>query len=249
MMIKRIFFQLILTGILLNTQALYSSNTTAGETDTISYAGELSSKLLKNPKSDSVPFCVNRLMNLSSAIGSKKISAIFKEAASKLENENGNAEINRQILKYSIDELDGTYLQHENKFTVLKKWNVSGHWRRYGRPDIDFKFNPETVYKTEDIENGKNLSADRSGKLYQYKSDNELDTISYATCSFTSAEKIILWIISDADYKLIVNGKEILRNKRGSGSAVQAFSLNGARGYTVQLKLRSGKNDSYPFIK
>ncbi len=250
MKLKSIIFQLILTCSLLFTDILSAPNVNLNENNSNILAAQISSELIKNPAGDNTPFYVRTLMELAPVMGKDKVSKVFKDAAAKINPGSVRGELYSQILKYSLDELNVSQTRSEKDFTILKKWNISGPWKRYGRGDIEYKFTPETVYKIEDIEKGFNQSVDSKGKISPFKADHSGDETYYATCSFPdSGAGVVLWIDSDAEYKLLVNGKELDSTGGNSGDVIKAYSLRGAGGYTVQIKMQSGERGSYPYIR
>lgn len=250
MRLNSLFLQLILTCILIVPQGLSALDTTLHENNSNILAGEISSRLKQNPAGEHTPLYVSRLMELAPITGKNKISVIFNDAAGKLKSESGREKLYSQILKYSLYELDGSQMKSEKDFAILKKWNISGPWKRYGRADMEYRFNPETVYKIEDIEKSHNRYADNRGRIYPFKAYHPGDETYYATCSFQdSGNGVILWIESDCQYKLMVNGKDLVSDSDNSGQVIKAYSLSGAGGYTVQIKVQSGAEGRYPYIR
>ncbi|PKL18811.1 MAG: hypothetical protein CVV49_03875 [Spirochaetae bacterium HGW-Spirochaetae-5] len=250
MKLKSIIYQLILAFILLFTEGLSASAINLNENNSNILASQISSELIKNPVGDNTPFYLRTLMELAPVMGRDKISKVFKDAAAKIDQESVKGKLYSQILQYSLNELNVSQMRSEKNFTILKKWNLSGPWKRYGRGDIDYRFTPETVYKMEEIEKGFNQSVDRMGKIFPFRTDHSGDETYYAACSFSdSGTGVVLWIDSDAEYKLLVNGKELDSTVGKSGHVIKAYSLRGAGGYTVQIKMQSGEPGSYPYIR
>jgi len=244
-----IFFQLIIVIMLLNPQTIFSSILLQEENNSVSLADKLTLELINNPEGENVPFYINRLIELAPAVGRKKISTVFRDAAAGLKSESGKSGIHGQILKYSTDELEGTDSGSNENFTILKRWNISGPWKKYGRPDYEYKFNPELVYKIEDIEKGRTLSAEENGRLFPFGLNHSEGKTFYATCSFFSTGTVILWITADSEYKLIINGKEIHTINSEGRQVIHAVKLTGARGYTVQIKMHNPGRGTHPFIR
>lgn len=219
------------------------------ENNSVTLAGELSYEILQNPSGELIPSYIEKLMEIAPAAGKTKIILTFKEAAKKLKEEKGGSPLTLQLLRLSIDELEGNDDESIKSFSIIKKWNISGPWRRYGKPDIDYEFYPEKIFKIDNIEKGINFSTDENGLLYPFKYKHEADETYYASCSFPVEAGIIIWIVSDAEYKLIVNGREISHNKTGGKKITKAFSLKGSRGYTIQVKMQCGSENDYPFIR
>jgi hypothetical protein len=250
MKLNSLFLQVILTCILLVPQGLSALDITLNENNSNILAGEISSGLKQNPTGEHTPLYVSRLMELAPVTGKNKVSVILKDAAGKLKSESGREKLYSQIIKYSLDELDGSQMKSDKDFAVLKKWNISGPWKRYGRADMEYRFNPETVYKIEDIEKSYNRSADNRGRIYPFKAYHSGDETYYTTCSFQdSGTGVVLWIESDGEYKLTVNGKELVSGRDDSGRVIKAYSLSGAGGYTVQIKIQSSAEGRYPYIR
>lgn len=235
--------------LILNSEIVLPSIILPGENDTVSLHRELSTEILNNPSGDLVPFYIEKLMELAPAAGDKKTADLFKEASVKLkDSETGKAYI-RQLLSLSIDDLEGNYSESIKNFSILKKWNISGPWKRYGKPDIDFEFAPEKMFKIENIEKGQNFLTEENGLLYPFKYKHESDEIYYASCSFQAEGGLVLWIVSDGEYKLSVNGRDISHNRYDGKKTVKAFSLKGSKGYTLQVKLQCGGENSHPYIR
>jgi hypothetical protein len=240
---------IILIFSILNSEMVPASIILPGENDTVSLYGELSSEILKNPSGDLVPFYIEKLMELAPAAGDKKTADLFKEVSVKLKDREPERAFIKQLLSLSIDELDDNYNESIKNFSILKKWNISGPWKRYGKPDIDCEFAPEKMFKIENIEKGQNFSTEENGLLYPFKYKHGADEIYYASCSFQAEGGVILWIVSDGKYKLSVNGREISHNRSGGEKTVKAFSLKGSKGYSLQIKLQCGDENSHPFIR
>jgi len=239
---------LILMLMIFKIETLHPDIIPSGEENSASLAGELSREILKNPSGDLVPFYISKLMGLAPAVGRSKISAVFEEAAVKLQANGEKANIALPILRLSTDELKNNYSESIKNFSAVKKWNISGPWKKYGKADYDFEFNPETVFKIEDIEKGRNLSTEENGILFPYKFKHKAGETFYATYSFTSENSIVFWILSDAEYKLIINGREVAVN-RNIGSSLKAFYLKGSAGYTVRIKMQSRDAGDHPYIR
>jgi len=246
---KSIIVLLTLTFLIFNSETILPAVVLPGENNSVSLASELSYEILQNPSGDLVPFYIQKLLELAPAVGRTKIVTAFKEAVKKLRDEGKGDDYKTQLLRLSIDELEGNYTESVKNFSILRKWNISGPWKKYGKPDIDYEFYPEKVFKIDNIEKGKNISTEGDGLLYPCKyKHGEYETY-YATCSFTAEGGIILWIVSDADYKLIVNSREIPQNKVSGEKTITAFSLKGARAYTIQIKMQCGSKNVHPFIR
>lgn len=240
---------IILILLMLNSQIVLPSIILPGEMDSVSLHSELSTEVLKNPSGDHVPFYIEKLMELAPAAGEKKTADLFKEVSVNFKNSEPEKTFIKQLLTLSIDDLEGNYSGSIKNFSILKKWNISGPWKRYGKPDIDYEFAPEKMFKIENIEKGQNFLTDENGFLYPFKYKHGSDEIYYASCSFQAEGGIVLWIVSDGVYKLTVNGREISHSRNGGKKAVKAFSLKGSKGYTVQVKLQCGDGNSNPYIR
>jgi len=243
-------FNVIISAVMVfSAENLLPAEISSVENNSIAAAGRLSSGIIKNPSGSNVPACLEELIDLAPAAGREKISGILKEAVKKLEKEQKTEDPSIQVIRMSIDMIDGDYSESKEHFSVIRKWNLSGRWRMYGKPDIDFRFPPEKVYKIEDIEKGKNISAGESGVLYPYQYNHQEDETLYAVSSFESSGRTVLWIQSDAVYRLIINGREIYRNESGGKNSTGAFALNGASGYSVQVKMQSGGKSCHPYLR
>lgn len=242
---------IIISVFLLAVQSIeniHSENIIKPENNSIEYAAALSSEVIKNPSGINVPFYISELTDLAPAVGRGKTIATFREALKKLEQEPEKKSLSAHILKLSIDELQGNFSESKKTFSIIKNWNISGPWKEYGKADIDFAFQPEKVYKIKDMNKMKNNSAGEEGVLFPFNPSHEKDETAYAIASFTCTDSIVLWLISDAEYKLTVNGKEITV-KSGGGRSTRVFSLKGAGGYTIQLKIKSGDTNQNPYIR
>ena len=248
---RRNGFYIFITLIVLqfNSAVLLSSVILPNENDSNLLASELCYDLLQNPSDKLTPFYAEKLIELAPAVGRTKISTAFKAAVKYLEEKGENEGSVIQYLRLSADELDRNSSLSEKNFSVIKKWNISGPWKKYGKPDFDFQFNPEKVLKIENIEKARNLPVQANGMLYPYKFHHEEDETYYMTYSFISTTGIILWIESNSAYKLIINGKEVSHNSESGLKVLKAFSLTGARGYTIQVKLQCGSSTSHPYIR
>ena len=243
-------FAVMLSAVLIfNTESIFSADIPDLENSSIALAGELSSRITKNPAGRDVAVYLEELIDLAPAAGRDKISGILKDAVKKLEIEGKADDPVIQIIRLSIDILEGGCSESKKNFSIIRKWNLSGPWRIFGNADIDYRFSPEKVYKISDIEKGRNVSAEENGVLYPFKYNHGDDETFYATSSFESTGRTVVWIQSDAAYKLVINGRDVYRNKTGGKNVIAAFALNGARGYTVQVKLQSGGIDCHPCFR
>ncbi len=241
---------LIISVVLINsTKNLQSAGMTVSENNSIAFTGEIIERIIKDPSGKEIPDYLEKLTGLAPAAGRDRISSVLKEAVTKLQGSGKSEEPLIQLYRICIDTIMRDYSESGKHFSVIRKWNRSGPWKIYGRPDIGYQFQPEKVYKTEDIEKGKDVTTDESGTLFPFRYDHRNDETVYATSSFESSGKTVLWLQSDAGYKLIINGREIFRNENSGRSVVRAFVLSGARGYTIQLKLESGPESISPRLR
>ncbi len=247
MKLNGMFF--LLTAALLLNSAVLIADVPPVENNSVTLASDLSSKILSNPSGEFVPDYTDKLMEIASAIGRAKIAGVLNQAAKKLESNGNTGNLSYKILKLSIDELEFNRTESLKNFSIIRRWNISGPWKKYGIPDFDYQFSPEKVFKIEDIEKGRNIIAPESGVFFPYKLIHEKDETLYAVNSFASETGIILWIQSDSEYKLIINGREIRQRKSNGKKTTEAFALNGARGYTVLVKMQSGTENHQPFIR
>jgi len=246
---NKIYILLTLIFLMLNSEIIFPEIRLDEESNSMVLAAELSNEILKDPSGKDVPLYIDKLIELAPAIGRTKISMIFKEAVKKLYAGGEKDNLLKQIFRLSIDELEGNNNESIKNFSIIKKWNISGPWKKYGKPDIDYEFYPEKVLKINDIEKGRNVLSGENGVLFPYRFNHEADETYYVTSSFASTTGITLWILSDSEYKIIVNGREISQNKTTGKKVVKVFLLNGARGYTVQIKIKSGDENHHPYIR
>jgi len=238
---------LVILTLLMIPGYLFSDTASQGENNSVTFADQLSSEILQNPASTQTPDIAYKLAELAPVSGRRKVLNTFNEAVKKLES--GELSISLPFLKLLIDELEGRNTESVKNFSIIKKWNISGPWKRYGKPDADFMFQPEKILKIKDIEKSRNITSEENGGIYPFQLNHYGDETVYLTNSFTCSAGIILWLECNTDYKLFINGKEVSSNRILGKKIYSAFRLTGARGYTVQVKLRSGKENHHPYFR
>jgi len=243
----RIFNFVLILILMFNFPVFLSANNFPEENNSEALADELGKLLIENPSDKNLALYTGKLNELAPAVGRTKVLSVFHKVLGKFDGDKNR--LSEQILRLSINELNNNYSGIENNFSIIRRWNISGPWKKYGKPDINYGFNPEKIFKVEDVEKGRSISADENGVIYPYKYNHEPDETLYATFSLLSETGVVLWIISDSEYKLIINGREVSLNGVNGRKTVKAFSLKGARGYTVQIKMQSGGEKNYPYIK
>ncbi len=244
-----IFFIMTAALILSDSAALQSASTSFDENNSAALADDLILKIMQNPAGDTVPLYINKLIEITPAVGRIRVADVFNAAVKKLHDDGNSGNPVSNLLKLSIDELNGSHSECIKNFSFIKRWNVSGPWKIYGSLDMDYQFSPEKVFKFDDIEKGRNISADENGHVSPFKSDHQADETVYAVSSFTASAGIVLWIQTDADYKLIINGREILQNVSDGKKSINSLVLRGARGYTIQIKMLSGGVNHQPRLR
>lgn len=233
----------------LNTGTAFPAVNLQDDSNSIILADKLIDEVLSDPFGDNVPLYINKLKELAPATGKPRVAASLRDVL-KRPGINGEREaLYKQVFRLAIDDLENGRSGSAKNFSPLIKWNISGPWKSYGKSDIDYSFLPEKVVKFENIEKGRIIPADEDGVIYPFRFGHGSDETCYATSSLVSETGLILWIISDSKYRLTVNGRELGRKTADGTKSVRAFSLKGARGFTIQLKIQSGERGNYPFIR
>lgn len=170
--------------------------------------------LIALPQSPEAFLYIFDLTRLADVVGSKRventINALIKNAALLQEFENKNYYLLQLNLQLSdlLEHYDNkNALSMRKELSSIDKWMVAGPYKKYGRADIDYAFMPELAanLKESDIEyktvSGIKLFTDEAGIVY-----------AFASIKISSPVKIRIY--SDGEYKLSVNGREIIRNLR-----------------------------------
>jgi hypothetical protein len=219
------------------------------ENNSIVYATWLADKIIENPFSENILDHAAGLVNLAPYTGRKKIITVFDDAVKKLQGNEDRDKINSQVMNLLADELESGYTRCIKNFSVINRWNVSGPWTRYGLPDYNYDYQPEKSVKIENIEKGKTFLTGNGGEIRPFKILHRAGETAYITSSFSCEEGINLWVMSDSSYRLIVNGRQLIENDIGLRKEIKAFSLRGAKGYTIQLKVMSRDEDHHPCFR
>lgn len=219
------------------------------DSDTAAYAEWLGKRIIEKPSDDDTSFFINRLLDLAPAAGERTVSDIFKAALKNMDGRKEKNWINARLMMTGIDNLDRDSRYCSDNFSILRRWNISGPWKRYGRADALVRFQPETAINIGGIERGRNTIAPAGGEIFPFRLEGvDFETV-YATASVTARGAIVLWIGSDAGYTLYVNGRELYRRSFKKQQSTDIFSLRGGKGYTIQLKLQREEKSANPSFR
>jgi|GEM_PF-4901024 len=119
-------------------------------------------------------------------------------------------------------------------------WELTGRYSRFGERDLWYGFTAENLGKTEDNRIIKHIKANKDGRLYPLGDCENPKGIYYLTASFKSDDPVRLRVTGDMEYRLFVNGNELIYN-RGTEPVYRGVELHGSVSYTVMMKFRGGR--------
>lgn len=214
-------------------------------------ANIISNLINSNPESPYSAVYADLLSGMDHIAGYKSVNTVIEKyieniSSSNMQNKN-EALLNAYFVKES---LDFGYMQAKTplyqKYSMIKKWNVSTRFRKYGKYDLNNSFSPEkSGYKYP-----KTITTeDSSGFVYPYEFVYPENGIYYFNADIKSSNSINLIIETYNEYKVFVNGKEVLVN---SGADVyrnrRILQLEGAARYSLTIKMRLSDGSSFRVV-
>ena len=117
-------------------------------------------------------------------------------------------------LLYQTSKPEAPKLSEE--FFPVRRWLLSGPYKKYGPADIDYPFMPEIVtdLQNSDIKKKEITIQNAKGELdfgkYLYPGTG----VVYAATTISCANSVKIRIYSDSQYTIFINGKETIRNHK-----------------------------------
>ena len=127
----------------------------------------LSSLVLENPASPDLKEYTVLLVSLAPAVGRKAVLDLLDKALKNLEDAGAKGSASWLLLASAV--IESGFPEHiKDSGTYLNRWLVTGTWKRYGGPDMDFVFQPETsadwkkirqkrIYNQQNFEHSKKI--------------------------------------------------------------------------------------------
>ncbi|HPS57938.1 MAG TPA: hypothetical protein PK514_07505 [Spirochaetota bacterium] len=231
------FFLLILNG----PGSLPAQNTGIYDwSDSLKQFETVSSLVLDNPVSPDLKEYTQLLVSLAPAAGRNNVFKLLDAALKKLEDAGAAGSASWLILAAAVIEA-GYPERLKDSGAFLDKWLVSGTWKRYGPADMDYPFQPEESPDWKKIK-VKKISQVSTG-FFPYSAASGDAGVLYARCSFAVNSGVRIAVLSDAECRVFINGKDSGRCRDLSGRFGAAFRLTGSGGYTVMLKFAADGRD------
>ena len=200
----------------------------------------VSSLVLENPVSPDLKEYTRLLVSLVPAVGRNNVYKLLDAALKQLEDAGAAGSASWLILAGAV--IEAGYPERLKASGIfLDKWLVSGTWNRYGPADIDYPFQPEESQDWKKIKVKKISTAVE--RFFPYSAASGDAGVLYARCSFSVNSGIRIAVLSDAECRLFINGKDYGRCREFSGMYSSAFRLTGSTGYTVMLKFAADGSD------
>lgn len=220
-----------------------------GENNSNELCIKLLEEIARDPSGGPALSNAARLLELAPYTGRRKIISAFEDAIKTLTDKGYNEIINSPVFRLLTDELERNCLMGMKYFSVITKWNISGPWTRRGFPDHFYAYQPEKAVRIGDIEKGKNIFTGKDGRILPFRIIHGAGETVYLTCSFNCEEPVILWIVSDSGYRLAVNGGKITDGEISGKREIKAYSLRGAKGYSIQIKITAESSRHNPAFR
>lgn len=207
--------------------------------DSLKQFETISSLMLADPVSPELKEYTRLVISLMPAVGRNNVFRLLDSALKQLEDAGSAGSASWLIIASAVIEA-GFPERLKESGAFLDEWQVSGTWNRYGDADIDYSFPPE---QTQDW---KKIRAKRTGasgsRCFPYSAVSGSSGVVYARSSFSVNSGVRIAILSGAECRIFINGKDYGMCRSFSGRYGAAFRLTGSTGYSVMLKFapRSG---------
>lgn len=240
---------LIISLILLASAYASASDrfTFAGEEDTLSLCGALSAELLNDPSGEGSQAGIMKLIRLSHHAGRMKTAVLFRECAGKIHEAEGGRSPEHFALNFYADFLERDPGSADKTYKGVEKWLLSGPWHRYGKPDLYAPFQPELKTSADGFRGVR--VQDDGMRIYPFGFLPERRGIVYASASFSADIPVRIWVDSNAQYRLFINGVEVAGSEVESSGSLECVSVKGARGYTLLLKISGNTAGDDPYFR
>ena len=201
--------------------------------DSLKQFETVSSLVLENPVSPELKKYTRLLITLAPAVGRNNVCKLLDAALKQLEDAGAAGSASWLVIAAAVIEA-GYPERLKDSGVFLDQWHVSGTWNRYGAADMDYPFQPEESQDWKKIRVKKISMA--SARFFPYSAASGGGGIIYARCSFTVNSSVRITVISDAECKIFINGKDYGRCRDFSGRFGATFRLTGSSGYSIMLK-------------
>ena len=201
-------------------QAIFNSMLAGNQTDLYNNVEKL---LLAFPADPKTIIYYPEIGRLAGAVGSKRCIQTIQKVISLVNNIANPAHRNICILLlklelekllYQTDKPEAAKLSDE--FFPVRKWLLSGPYKKYGPADIDYPFMPEIIknLNDSDIKKKEVTIQNAKGNLEFGKYFYPGAGVVYAAATIPCAGSVKIRIYSDSQYTLFINGKETIRNQK-----------------------------------
>lgn len=233
---------------------LMSANTFAGsdimlpgEENTLSLYNHISTELLNNPSGENSYRYIVKLADLSRDTGRIKTAELFRRCAAKIASGEEKTDPAYFILNYYSEYLTADRKDKDPFYKGVDKWLISGPWQRYGKPDLYSIFPPEEKHVFNDFKAARSITP--GGRIYPFGFISERRGVVYSSVSFSADIPLRVWIISNAEFRLFVNGVETINSGRAEEESLSGVSIKGAKGYTLLIKIADNGEGDDPFFR
>ncbi len=201
--------------------------------DSLKQFETVSSLVLENPVSPDLKEYTQLLISLVPAAGRNNVYKLLDAALTKLEDAGAAGSVSWLIIASAMIEA-GYPERLKDSGAFLNEWQVSGVWNRYGDADMDYPFQPEESQDWKKLR-VKKISGNTGG-FFPYSAASGGAGVLYARCSFSVNSGVRIAVLSSAQCRVFINGKDYGRCRDFSGRFGAALRLTGSSGYTVMLK-------------
>jgi len=130
----------------------------------------------------------------------------------------------------------------DKHYAFLTDWTLSGTWNRYGRPDADYRFQPETSADWSRLNTKK--AYDRGMGFFPFSRFSDGEGVVYAKTAFSEEGRVWLRVMADVQCRIFINGRDYGICPADKSGRAALFRLGGSAAYSIMLKFYSRGNEA-----